>query len=543
VHSNANVDINFNPSKITSNQSALSSEEDGGWVWAGGGEHIVNQHNPWFMGPTPVKYCIDHGGDELFSLSKERSKITVANAINNLTDQLKSINKHDGYYLGNTINVSNVLKCGVFVSDSRSFINWGRSCKAATEDAAPNTMYMSDRFIYTNNCENADLEIILGNINNPKIQKLKNNIGTTNFQRIAGVSIRTHYSEDSLRGKGFIYIAADKGSLQYSGDRSKKIMSDNIWNIKQQIPEQALFPDNIEGLTEVTSNATYLGFKLQRYVVGPLEPIMVHELGHIFGFVHNTHHNIMNEDYPAKIVREGFTFYGNYQTESGIFERGLIETNRNTRVSFDWNKENIEPIEKSMLFEASPSIFKFLFNTEDEYGNYGQPDVFFIFEIGDKTMFHTPSYLKIAEFSKYKLTYDVKRTLKLKNFESCQGDKKVESINIRYSKTIKNSITRVYNSQTRTWDKKKTKQYKVADTNELLRFSNRQFCGTLQLGDRSNNYLNVKLVHNYYMKSSTLDITDPRTGHTQRLYLKQGALLSDTFEDFNWYEPSFEFID
>ena len=34
---------------------AFAKGDDGGWSSSGGGEYIISENNPWFMGKAPVK--------------------------------------------------------------------------------------------------------------------------------------------------------------------------------------------------------------------------------------------------------------------------------------------------------------------------------------------------------------------------------------------------------------------------------------------------------------------------------------------------------
>lgn len=301
-----------------------------GWSSSGGGEYIVTEGNPWFMGASPVTWCINYGGEDNFSLSLELSKIEVEKGIKRLADQLKSINNHETNLDYDTIlDDEYARKCEISKDSFEQHNNWTQSCTGNSGG-----LLISDQYIFTEKCNNADLEIILGNINDPKIKTLINEIGEIRFRNLAGVAIRTQYDQKNLRGKGFIYIAADLGKMSYVGQRSIYLRGKTIWNYHNSLPNNTKFPTNIWN-TFWNSNPDKTTFK--ESTTGALQPIIVHEFGHVLGLKHTTTKDVMDVDYPAEVIKNGLVFQGNYIRSANIFSEQNIEENMDRRISFEYH--------------------------------------------------------------------------------------------------------------------------------------------------------------------------------------------------------------
>lgn len=300
----------------------VTTLSDGGWSSSGGGEFIINRNNPWFMGIEPVRWCLNYGGEKLFSLSMGESKNLVQQSLDQLSIQLKKIN-------GRKIDTRNYIynqgqrTCGVLGLQGdkvlcKEEINWNSTSTSIV------AKYISDSFQFESDCSKADLEFILGNIHDPKIVSLRKHYGDARFFRHAGVAIRTKYDEKSKRGKGFIYIANDIGSPQYSGPRNAFIKKQFIWSMAK-IPKSAkLLLKNSPQTDYLKRYQNYKSLSFHNSYDSPFKSVVTHELGHVFGFQHNKRGNIMDVDFTAKVIQEGVILKSDYHVKSKIFESSLF---------------------------------------------------------------------------------------------------------------------------------------------------------------------------------------------------------------------------
>ena len=90
-----------------------------------------------------------------------------------------------------------------------------------------------------------------------------------NVNRYAALAIRTEYDKVNLRGKGFVYIAADSGPMKFQGENTVE----NPWNVN----DGAL-----------------------------LYWTMVHELGHVFGLSHTKQKMTYFDDYGMNVMSASF---------------------------------------------------------------------------------------------------------------------------------------------------------------------------------------------------------------------------------------------
>lgn len=466
-------------------------DDGGGWSSSGGGEYIISLNNPWFMGTQPAKWCIDHGGADKFSLSPALAKIQIENAISTLTTQLKNINEDHT----NKEDISNIIEyhhertCGMGKKANGEWI----------EDCNVDSIRITDKYIYTVNCEEADIEFILGNTNNEKIKKLISNVGLEKFKKIAGITIRTDYSQETLRGKGFIYIAADRGEIQYEGERSINIKSDSIWDLVDKLPANTPFPKNVAdnynfGLSQK--------LKLKDHAIGALIPVVAHEFGHILGLSHNQNKNLMDEDYPADTIRTGLSFKGNFAQDSMIFTRALLEVKSDRRMGFERIIDQMELKYFAHSKKAQPNIHEFLYeNFENTNGSEVPLVNFMVFDLSNEYLSKVRFLTLDQNTTKYKLLKEVQ----IKMSKTCFEPVLVETVSLRYNLILEDIINWVFDPNKEEWIQSKISNHSRPVTNHLLRFENVRFCGKI---DAYPYDLDFEIRHNYYQGHDELILRD-----------------------------------
>ena len=196
-----------------------------GWVGGGGG-FIRDSENPWFLKNTQVvQYCIKID-EKNFGIDRELASERITQAIEYWKKEL-----------------------------AISRTNW-----PAQDEMGIGTQ----KFIEVNCSSSADVEFLLGMLPD---EEAPGDWMPTSF---IGVTIRTQYDQENMRGKGFIYISPGSGPLKYKN----KELVDNAWTIAE-------------------------GHVFQT--------IVMHELGHMFGLSHengnNTSH-LMHRSYPEMLLNK-----------------------------------------------------------------------------------------------------------------------------------------------------------------------------------------------------------------------------------------------
>lgn len=193
-----------------------------GWVSAGGGELFGDAHNPWFVkNVTDVDYCIDIAEN---SVSASATDITAA-----VADSI-------AYWQNEFAKADQGQGAGQFKLGTQKFHSV--PCSRTSVQL---------RFQFGYETLSAEQSAFL--------------INPLNY---IGVAIRTDYDSD-LRGKGFIFIASDKGPHAYHGGTDPTL------------------------ITEAWRNPRLLKYAL------------LHELGHVFGMPH-TGSGIMSEPFLEQIL-------------------------------------------------------------------------------------------------------------------------------------------------------------------------------------------------------------------------------------------------
>jgi hypothetical protein len=467
-----------------------------GWSSSGGGEYIVTEGNPWFVGTQSVSWCINHGGVKNFSLSAELSKVEVEKAIVRLTNQIKTINKYrtnldyNGLF-GNTID----RKCVLSFEQNGKNKNWTNKCDHLGEG-----FLLSDNFSYVENCNNADLEIILGNIDDPKIKKLYEDLGETRFRNLAGIAMRTNYDQSVLRGKGFIYIAADLGKLGYAGQRSIYLKGNTIWNYHNSIPEKTKFPPNVIN-SFWNKNPTKYTFK--ESTLGALQPVVAHEFGHVLGLKHTNSKDLMDADYPAEVVKNGLIFYGNYIRNANVFSDQMLEEDMDRRVAFEYNVCGFEGCEESNLDLESnnPFLAKLFIKTgykdiEDRMHDFYSQKLLLvfdtIFEQIEDDKFKQKGTLAIYRINKDTLAYDERVKLPTE-YSFCDYNNVYQYIKVRVENKYTGLPTQSLDPKTGNWIEGNPIDYTENDTFTLLGLRARDLCGQVNDEDGKAHFFRLSI--------------------------------------------------
>ncbi len=155
----------------------------GGVVDGNGGEYIHNERNPWFVGRTPISYCIETSDD--FSLSKSQATKDIASAFAAWKDLLT------------TLDFTGVARTDEI---------------AHTEEPPMRDLALDFKEV---KCEQSPpLVFKLGVVDDEAKSALKYSASMT-----VGFALRTAYDDSSGLAKGFIWLSPDQGQAAYQGPK------------------------------------------------------------------------------------------------------------------------------------------------------------------------------------------------------------------------------------------------------------------------------------------------------------------------------------
>lgn len=206
----------------------------GGWVGSGG-DIVGNESNPWFLGNVKsVRYCVFINETDV-SLDSDKVRSRIADALHYWKEEFKA-----AFYPG--------LITGLPSLEPAT----GIGTQTFVEENCPNSIDVALR----------DFDVVF----QVGILTKQQNDFITDPTRHVALTIRTQYDEQDLRGKGFIYIAPDRGALRPASSDFRE----DAW----------LYNDG-----------------------ALLAQVAAHELGHLFGLRHlGPQFLLMSADYPAFIT-------------------------------------------------------------------------------------------------------------------------------------------------------------------------------------------------------------------------------------------------
>lgn len=199
----------------------------GGVIEGNGGEHITNELNPWFLGTTPIRYCIVHDAMN-FSLPLAAATQEIAKSLKAWSD-----------FLASRDQINKLLPPFIAASNG--------------------PLILSMTYLLVDCLDSPDLTFYLG----AREQMISDAIQYRS-KDIIGLSMRSKYSDEKARGSGWIWLTPDRGPNRYRGPSLRQdfwLKSPNLYNV------------------------------------------LMHELGHVYGFSHMSL-GFMQAEFPSLIVQK-----------------------------------------------------------------------------------------------------------------------------------------------------------------------------------------------------------------------------------------------
>lgn len=266
----------------------------------------ITGDTPWFMGDRPITYCIDHGGDSRFSLTKEESVLLTKKIVEDFFFQIRQ-----QYSQTFDFNYLSKVYWAEYSDGSRALESFSSNVGL---DPQIDPIVLSGKVHYQEVCNDPDLQIILGNTDNPYIKKVVNSVSKERFKRFAGFTNLNEYDEANLRGKGFIYIAADRGDYEYSGLRNNISPFRDIWGLPKYFKNKKIGTNAVpEALRD------FIKWNIFDNSTSAFAFVLMHELGHVIGIPHTPLINFMEVDSPTRFIRKGLILKNRFNHDLGFF--------------------------------------------------------------------------------------------------------------------------------------------------------------------------------------------------------------------------------
>lgn len=216
--------------------STPAASKSGGWV-SGGGELVRDAQNPWFVQNTErVNYCIEVD-PEHFHADRDMIGEKVKAALDLWQKEFTYVERPKPPM--KTINIR-----------------------------------VGTQFFSEVDCgQDVDVRFQFGTLTKEQQERIDDP------RRFVSLAVRTEYDPVNMRGKGFVYLAADSGPLR---------------------------PDSANMFREPwkAGNVLYA--------------ILIHEIGHIFGVPH-VGNGLMGANFPAAVTSGGISPFDNYGTKNFHF--------------------------------------------------------------------------------------------------------------------------------------------------------------------------------------------------------------------------------
>lgn len=592
------------------NTQAEGDDEDGGLSSSGGGEYILDRHNPWFMDKadakeweeskhkkSTVKYCIDHN-PKYFSMSKQDAEKQIKEVIANFSNQLESfqsirntneeLNPNFGdLYLDDIYDdpvlamgrlllndhlawACHIGACPLLIRETPEYTNFGGFFSEILDpDVKDIKLYkaqIATQYEQVEDCKKADFEIILGNYESKNIQRLRKKIGYVQFRHMAGVAIKTKYDYSTLKSKGFIYIAADKGKYAYAGPRNTAMGGEgDIWNFKSKFPSNT----KVFEPSEFKYYKNDIDFEFHKHFQGPFRTVFGHEFAHTLGVTHsislneglvNLEDDLMGVNTPAEVISTGLISNGKANYYLNLFDRSLMPLYRkpmrlnfarltdNETASVKANLEYVKELEhhanisqridedgvaayvdvaelEQLAFEetgiefsfakflkkGAPTIYRAFFQDNKEFGDSNIRNHFFTFEMSDDVMVVDHKLKLINSKTKDDLSLDsvVIETFNVLMDSQCQYPRVRSKIKFKSLMTSKDLEYKVVIDPVTGRGRKEPvdsqNRFSLPHEESLFSFKDTTLCGEVLIDDETAIYFRLFITHNGLSKITFFD--------------------------------------